>query len=160
MKYPRWFPFPTAWLKSFILLIVGGVAIGVTKTIFLEASEQSAYAIGSIEPIILSVVLIALSPIPTIAATHYLIHSILERVAPKLQADRVRKYPKLSGLWEGLLGWVAFWIATLITIIPICLFFSWDIPIEQQEEQLSSLSLAWWLIAAYVYHIEYLMRPE
>jgi hypothetical protein len=168
--YP-WFPYPTAWLKAFTLLIILGV---ITRLPFpFRILEYIASDTRNAELVIASVILILLSPITIIAFIHHLLHLVTSQFAPGIQAPEVGKVkgliPTLSSWWEGLYGWLVIVIATLLSF-SLCIFLfplfnlSFYIQVVDyssfQEIIITIFGILWLINASLLYQVEYLYRKR
>lgn len=168
--WPSWLPYPSCWLKSFVLMLFLRVI-----TFFSENLIKLGYNIAKIasSPELLAIFAIIglLSPIVIISFTHHYLHLLLRRFISAIQAPEIGivqgLVPKLMSWWEGLYGWLVIILSTLVAAL-ICTFilpiFHLNLtkPVEtytQFERQIIVIFGILWLIAgAFIYQIDYLVR--
>lgn len=153
MRWPSWFPYPTAWLKAIILY--GFLRLAGRLLNFAENFTYGLVRLAESPIVILYILLAILSPIALIAVTHNLIHQVITNRFPSIQSPMVKKYPLFMSWWEGLYGWLVIAISTLITLVVA--FFatgfadsSWTSP---DLEVL--LGVSWLIVSAGLYQSEY-----
>lgn len=163
MKYPAWFPYPSSWLKAFILgllLRAFGVVLEATGSFSVDLLQVLARSRNPALLIFL-MVMITLSPIPLIAVAHKLFHELLDRYIPSIQSPLVKQSPYLMSLWEGLYGWTVSFVATCCVIGVLCILspFAQDsVGGVSRLEVETTLGVIWLVFAAYLYQIEYLVE--
>ncbi len=168
---PAWIPYPGSWLSAILLtVLMGAIAFGIKLTSkpivqFLE-QNLSSHLMWSLAT--LSILL----PILVIAFAHHLLHLYLDRYFPDPQASEKTEgfFPGLMSWWEGMYGWLVIVISTILAIAILAAFssdssgyaflyymqtlFAWDEP----KHLLSAPVIGRTIIAAYLYHVEYLVR--
>jgi hypothetical protein len=118
-------------------------------------------------------ILALLSPIAAMAFAHHFFHLFINQFFPSIQAPEIGKLqglrPGLISWWEGLYGWLAIVLATLITT-SLCIIF---VPLfnlsynninfddnRLPETLQTMLVISWIFSTAFIYQIEYLMRQR
>lgn len=172
--YFRWYdyiPHPTAWFKAFIICSLLAFIVSSLK-ITGRVTYALAVLMDSPEILILFGIIAVLSPILIIAVFHHSLHLFISRFWGLFQAPEIGK-PKILPIgllswWEGLYGWLAIAVSTLVTLGGMALTISfYDINYHKIED-LSDLGvnfkievyfgIIWFINIAYIYHIEYLVR--
>ncbi len=117
------------------------------------------------EPLIITAVATLLLPIPAIALTHALIYQFLGRFIPGHPFKALREqgfFPVLLSLWEGIMGWLALALSTIITLSIGALIPSWRASLFASMLQVSEvptgLILIWLSTIAALYHLEALVE--
>ena len=119
-QWSVWFPYPSSWLKAFILAVFLRVIIFV-----IEMTGKVGYRIAdfanSIELLVVFIILSLLSPIPVITFTHHILHLFIGRFLPVIQTREIGKLhgliPGIISWWEGLYGWVVIIISTMLSLL-------------------------------------------
>ncbi|MCP2727150.1 hypothetical protein [Limnofasciculus baicalensis] len=170
-RWYDWFPYPTSWLKAFILCFVLAFIIGSIR-ITGRLTYALAILADSPEIFILFGITALLSPILIIAVLHQSFNLFMGRFLPfwkgsEIGIDKIFP-PGLLSWWEGLYGWLAIVLATLITMLTMAIFMSFfDFNYERIEyfsnygndwEIEGLFSLIWFVSVAYLYHLEQLVR--
>jgi len=186
--YPTWFPYPTSWLKAFVLALF----LTVLARVF-SFTEFFGYWLARLvnSPAILFIFLILalLSPIVAIAVTHHIFHRVVGKFLPSIQAPELGELkglkPGLVSWWEGLFGWLVIALSTLTTlsvlILIIPLFdleyhhryyyhyywynYYWDSDYWHNyywdnTNLLLCCEITWIVCAALIYQIEYLFKRK
>jgi len=182
--YPTWFPYPTSWLKAFVLALF----LTISSVVFIFThifGYLVARLIQSPELLVIFAILAVLSPIPAIAFTHHLFHRLLAKFIPSIQAPEIGKpqgfWPGLISWWEGLFGWLVIALSTLISI-SILIFimplfdldygniddyyyywhnYYWDYYYFNYRNELTlCIEVIWIICAAIIYQIEYLFKQK
>ncbi|MBD2664163.1 hypothetical protein B6N60_03792 [Richelia sinica FACHB-800] len=170
LSWPVWFPYPSSWLKTFILALFLRVII-----FFIEHTGKVgfrvAYSSDSLELAIIILILLILSPILLVAFTHHLLHVIISRFMPEIQAPEIGKcqgiYPGLISYWEGLYAWLVILISTLVSTLFATILisiFNIDLsdPVEFytdfEERIVAILAGIWMTTGALIYQIEFLFK--
>lgn len=170
MKYPKWFPYPSAWLNAILLGLLTGLA-GYVMRVFFWAGIGAMAMTEDPEPVVLLSALALLSPIVVIAIVHHCIHLLLSRLAPKIQAPEIGKitglFPGLFSWWEGLWSWTVMMTGILVTfIIALLTYEHFDIVLDSyttksdEERFISFLSFVFLVFAAYLYQFAYLIEQR
>jgi hypothetical protein len=169
-KWAFWIPYPTSWLKAFILAVILPV---VTYLIGVQDRTGSSivYISKSINILIISGLISLLSPIAIISFIHHFFHLFVGNLIPSIQAPEVGKVkgftPKLISWWEGLYGWLVIVLSTLIASCLIFIFVPESIVFESRiyhqvstANQLitSAFATLWTINAALLYQFEYLFK--
>ncbi|MBN4005365.1 hypothetical protein [Nostoc sp. LPT] len=118
--WPLWFPYPSSWLKAFILTLFLRVIIFVIKNTG-KVGYDIVYFVHSPELFFIFTILLILSPIPIISLTHHCLHLLISRFASETQAPEIGRtqglLPGIMSWWEGLYAWLIIAISTLIVLI-------------------------------------------
>jgi len=171
-QWSVWFPYPSSWLKAFILAVFLRVII-----FFVEITGKVGYRIAdfanSIELLVVFIILSLLSPIPVITFTHHILHLFLARFLPAIQTREIGKphglIPGIISWWEGLYGWLVIVISTLLAFLIFTLllpFFNLSFAKYPEnytpfEENIIVIFIITWLIkAALIYQLEYLVKQR
>lgn len=124
-RWASWFPYPTAWLKALILVLIFPIVlylIGVQD----RTGSSMAYLSNNRSIVIISWLISIISPIPIIAFIHHFLHLSIGNLVPAIQAPEVGKVkgftPKLISWWEGLYGWLVIVLSTLIASCLVHIF--------------------------------------
>lgn len=165
-----WFPYPSSWLKSLILTVFLSIVIIIVKFIGKTGVYLSAI-IGSPEMCVFFVILALLSPIPAIAEAHHIIHLLVARFYPKIQAPEIGKprglVPGLISWWEGLYGWVVIVLSTLTATVFCSIFLpflslSYEKVANEYNQSAQTIqalfAIVWMINAALIYQFEYLVK--
>ncbi len=170
-RWYDWFPYPTSWLKAFILCFVFAFIIGSIR-ITGRLTYALAILADSPEILILFGIIALLSPILIIAVVHHSFNLFIGRFLPfwkgsKIGIDKIFP-PGLLSWWEGLYGWLAIVLSTMITMLAMAVFMSFFDFNYERIEYLSNygydwkieglFSLIWFVSVAYIYHLEQLVR--
>ncbi len=169
MKYPKCFPYPSSWLNALFLSLLAGMNVYIVKSVFISGAVLLSYLSNRPDWLIPVTCSTLLSPIVAIAIVHHLIHLVLSRYFPKLQAPEIGIVkgivPNLMSLWEGIWGCAAIGIASVLTTLVgwiIHPLFSIDyqmsLPNGDSEQFFGLLALTWLTCAAYLYHCFYLVE--
>ncbi|MBD2563942.1 MULTISPECIES: hypothetical protein [Nostoc] len=170
--WPAYLPYPSCWLKSFILMVFLRV-IGFVTEILIKLGDGVANLVSSPELLAIFVIITLLSPIAVIAFTHHYLHLFFSRFISEIQAPEIGIVtgiiPKLMSWWEGLYGWLVIILSTLVTclvctiILPM-FHLSYIKPPEtytQFEQQIIVIFGIIWLIqGALIYQIDYLVKQR
>ncbi|MBD2569179.1 hypothetical protein [Anabaena lutea] len=168
--WPVWFPYPSSWLKSFILALFFRVITFVVQNTGKIGFQIANFA-NSPELLVIFFVIATLSPILVITFTHHLVHLFIGRFFPRLQAPEMNKIqgilPRIISYWEGLYGWlvtvISSLIAIMVTTISLPLFnLSYENPVESYNEFEQNVILifgcTWISMGAVIYQIEFLFK--
>lgn len=169
-RWAVWFPYPTSWLKAFILMLILSLIIYISD-VQHRIGDSLAYITINTEVLMISGLISILSPIPIISFIHHFIHLCIGNLIPKIQAPEIGKVtgfsPKLISWWEGLYGWL---VIALSTIISFCLIFiflpnnmigtitSSSITSEIHKIIIGIFGILWIINAALIYQFEYLFK--
>lgn len=168
-QWPAWFPYPSCWLKSFVLILFFRVI-----TFPGENLAKFGYNIAKsvISPELLAIFAITafISPIIIIAFSHHYLHLLLRRFTPEIQAPEVGNvqglFPKLMSWWEGLYGWAVIVLSTLIAtllctiILPLFHLSYTKLPENYtafEQQIIVIFGIIWLVNAALIYQIDYLV---
>ncbi|MEP0855976.1 hypothetical protein [Trichocoleus sp. DQ-U1] len=172
LRWYAWFPYPSSWLKAFVLiLLMSGL------TAIVRMTNTVGYVTARIvdSPSLFSVfgILALLSPIAAIAFAHHFLHLFINQFFPSIQAPEVGKIqglrPGLLSWWEGLYGWLAIVLATLITLILFIFFLplfnlSYNtlyVNNNRWSETIQAIIAVFWISsAAFIYQIDFLMKQR
>lgn len=168
MKYPKCIPYPSSWLNALFLSLLAGMNGYVVKSVFMSGARL-AYLFDQPDLLIPITCLTLLSPIVAIAIVHHLIHLVLSRYFPKLQAPEIGSVkgivPNLMSWWEGIWGCAAISIASVLTILTgwiihplFSINYQLPLPNGESERFFGLLALTWLTCAAYLYHCFYLVE--
>lgn len=115
--WPLWFPYPSSWLKAFILNLLLSVIIFVLKNP-VNLAYPIAYFTNSPQLFAIFTILLLLSPIPIISFTHHYLHLLISRFTSEIQAPEIGRVqgllPGLMSWYEGLYAWLVIAISTLV----------------------------------------------
>lgn len=172
LTWPVWIPYPSAWLKSVVLAIFLRVIVLVIKNAS-EVNYRLVELTNNLELFVILSILIILSPILVIAYTHHILHLCLNHFMADIQAPEIGKIkgilPGLMSWWEGLYGWLAIVISTLIAFFCITFFMPlFDINYtriiisysQPQESFINIFGIFYIIGAAIIYQIEYLVKQR
>ncbi len=183
--WPLWFPYPSSWLKSFILTLFLSVIIFVVNNTG-KLGYSIVYFVQSPELFAIFTILLILSPIPIvsfthhflhlllsrfISDTHHFLHLLLSRFISEIQAPEIGKtqglLPGIMSWWEGLYAWLVIAISTLAaaffsTILLPLFNLSYARSIEYYTQTQNNIIVMFGLFQisgmALTYQIEYLVR--
>ncbi|WP_353930727.1 hypothetical protein WJM97_21060 [Okeanomitos corallinicola TIOX110] len=169
-RWPIWFPYPNSWLKAlFIALFLRVIAFVFTNT--GELGFKIASFTNSPELLIIFSILAVISPIFVITFTHHIFHVIIGKFFPSIQAPEIGKtqvfMPGIVSIWEGLYGWMAIVLSTLISFLFIIIFFpisnlnlyqSVEFYTEFQETITVIFGSIWIITVALLYQIDFLFK--
>jgi hypothetical protein len=169
-KWAFWIPYPTSWLKAFILTFIFVVIVylfGVQG----RTGKSLAYLSSNPSTLAISGLISALSPIPIISFIHHFLHLFIGNLIPSIQAPEVGKVkgfmPKLIIWWEGLYGWLVITLSTLAASCLIFIFVPEKIIVQTRfysqvstgNQFITSAFVTLWTInAALLYQFEYLFK--
>jgi hypothetical protein len=165
-----WFPYPTSWLKAFILTFIF-LLIVYLFDVQDRSGKSLAYLSNSSSVLVISGLISILSPIPIISFIHHFLHLFIGNLIPAIQAPEVGKVrgfiPKIISWWEGLYGWLIIVLSTLTTCCLIFIFIPEEIVFKTrfarqmsvENSFISSVFATLWTInAALLYQFEYLFK--
>jgi hypothetical protein len=168
--WPAWFPYPSCWLKSFVLMIFLRVIIFVVKNL-VKVGFNIATFVSSPELFVIFAILAIIAPILTIAVTHHYLHLLLGSFISEIQAPEVGivkgLFPKLMSWWEGLYGWAVIVLSTLVAalfctiILPLFQLSYAKLPVyytEFEQQIIVIFGIVWLINGAFIYQIDYLVR--
>lgn len=166
-NWPTWIPVPRSWMDAlFLTLLMAGMQIGIgylwqLLSFLIHLQPRLVYLFG---------VMALLSPIALIAFLHHWLHGFLDRLVPDTQTPDVGKvegfFPGLMSWWEGLYGWLVSVLslivgfAILATIAPSVSMLNWVLAWSQGHLFPIIPTLVRVVIAAYLYHMEFLVRQH
>ncbi|YAF99042.1 MAG: hypothetical protein AB3A66_29035 (plasmid) [Nodularia sp. CChRGM 3473] len=170
IHWPSWLPYPSCWLKSFLLMLFLRIITFVSENL-VKLGYNIAQFTSSPELLAIFLIVALLSPIAIISFTHHYLHLLLGRFITEIQAPEVGivkgLVPKLMSWWEGLYSWLVIILSTLVAaffctlILPI-FHLSLTKPLEtytQFERQIIVIfGILWLITGAFIYQIEYLVR--
>ncbi|MDJ0800239.1 MAG: hypothetical protein QNJ51_26100 [Calothrix sp. MO_167.B12] len=167
-SYP-WFPYPSAWIKSLILVVIMGF---ISRTFApIKILEFIATSTQSPEITTFFLIFTLILPIAAIALTHHCLHLVINQLAPSIQAPEIGKIegflPNIISWWEGLYGWSVIILSSLLGV-SICIFlfpifnlnFSIDVNNYNsfQNNIIGIFGTVWIINAALLYHFEYQVK--
>lgn len=169
-RWPSWLPYPSCWLKSFVLMLFLRTIMFVGENLVRFGYNFGRF-INSPELFAIFAILALLSPIVIISVTHHYLHLLLGRFIAEIQAPEVGDVkglvPKLMSWWEGLYGWLVITLSTLMAFL-LCTFIlpifnlSYTEPLETytkfQEQIIVVFGILWLIIGALIYQIDYLVK--
>ncbi len=171
-RWPAWFPYPSSWVRTFVLMLWIGIVVRVVGFwiaiigLTLSATQQDMgsflRALGLIIP--LSVVILS-----------YLHHILF---LDKSQVTYTRWIPTPRSLWEGLYAPIVALLSLIMVVVLILPFFpmvptcnygaefelascigSYQAEISNYLTTIAEVSTVIWVVtAAYLYQIDYLIR--
>jgi hypothetical protein len=176
MQYPKWLPYPSAWLNALLLLLLLS-GVGVVMRWLFYYSIAIATRGATVETFIAMVILISLLPIVLIAIVHHILHLWMSRYAPSLKAPEIGTisgfFPTLFSWWAGIVGWAAMIFSCLgVTLVATLTYKLFGIDAEAIAYRLALgeygiiphlygktfdrfvllQSLSWLTFSAYIYH--------
>jgi hypothetical protein len=169
-RWPTWLPYPSCWLKSFVLMLFLRVIMFVAENLVRFGYNFAKFA-SSLELLVIFALVTVLSPIAVISFTHHYLHLLLGRFLAEIQAPEVGDVkglvPKLMSWWEGLYGWLVITLSTLMAFL-LCTFIlpifnlSYKEPLEAytqfQEQIIVVFGILWLITGALIYQIDYLVK--
>jgi hypothetical protein len=168
--WPVWFPFPSSWLKAFILAIFMRVIIVVIQNTG-ELGYRIANFTKSPELFVIFAIMAILSPIVVISFTHHCLHLFISCFIPEIQALEIGKtqglLPGIMSWWEGLYGWLVIILSKLIATCISIIFFPFsnlsyiqylEYYIPFNERLFVIFSIFYLIIGALIYQLEYLVK--
>ncbi|MEA5579727.1 hypothetical protein VB620_00045 [Nodularia harveyana UHCC-0300] len=169
-RWPLWLPYPSCWLKSFVLTLFLRVIIFVAE-ILVKVGYNFANFTRSPEILAIFIIITLLSPIPVIAFTHHFMHLIFSRFIPEIQAPEIGMVkgliPKLMSWWEGIYAWLVITLSTLISFLVLTIVLplfqlSYATAVESytlfQQTIIVIFGFMWLIQGALIYQIDYLVR--
>ena len=165
-----WIPYPSAWMSALLLLLLTGMLTYGATAVFDLGSWLSR-----ISPNLSLLLAIAalLTPMVLIAIAHHVLHLCLDCFFPDSKVDSRDAnsgfFPGLMSWWEGMYGWFVIVLTTLLTLgilgsftathfdyyrMLYDLLRSWD----KTRHFFTIPSFLWLVIAAYLYHFEFLVH--
>ncbi|MBW4624399.1 MAG: hypothetical protein KME49_02495 [Brasilonema octagenarum HA4186-MV1] len=164
LKLPRWFPYPSSWLNALILsMFMTGLVALIRRSNALDFN----FAKWSDNPELLtiSVILVAILPIPAIAFFHHFFISRFISAIPGEGIINIKGFvPGLISWWESLYSWLVFVLSTLIAILlssPFLPLFKLNYETiinshTQPHKNIQAIFAIFWIISAAIfYQIEY-----
>ncbi|MFN6438012.1 MAG: hypothetical protein RMY35_014080 [Nostoc sp. DedSLP01] len=100
--WPLWFPYPSSWLKAFILAFFFLKVIMFVINRTGNVGYRIAYFVNSPELFVMFTILLFLSPIPIVSFTHHCLHWFVSKFISEIQAPEVGK---TEGLLPGIMSW-------------------------------------------------------
>jgi hypothetical protein len=163
---PAWIPALNAWMSAVLLvLLVRGLAVIIDRILGLGFSVMDI----SMKWKVILYFLALLSPILVIAIAHHFLQIFLDRFFPETRSAEVDRpqgvIPGLMSWWEGFYGWMAISLALIVSyMFEFLLLFVWDSPYsllawwDEIEDLFTWPTLVRIITAAYLYHLEYIVR--
>jgi hypothetical protein len=171
-RWPVWLPYPSCWLKSFILMLFLRL-IGFMIEFLIKFSYGVAKFANSPELIVISGILVLLSPIIIIAFTHHYLHLVFSRFISEIQAPEIGNVkgllPQLMSWWEGLYGWLVIVLSTLIAglfctlVLPVFGLNYTKTPenyTEFEKQIILMFGIIWLTQGSLIYQIDYLVKQR
>ncbi|TVU52806.1 MAG: hypothetical protein EA414_15440 [Arthrospira sp. PLM2.Bin9] len=155
-KWPRWFPYPSSWLRTtglflwaFLVLTIFARFGGFWSSFIYDISNNHHLAL-----LILASSLI--SAIAVFSYSHHFITSALKK--PR----KFSKYPGSQSIWEGILAVIILCIATLVFLIVVVPFYPDQCYSYSSycEFVVSSGMLISFISTLYLYQAEFLIRKH
>jgi hypothetical protein len=156
---PAWFPYPRAWLRALGLVLLSAATVVILKILMywgLPVSLILSELWRDPTPTRIFLIAVGLAiPIILISCIHYILFG----------KSRPRWSPKLKSLWVGCFSWIVIIASTFVSlgcVLPfidryrLSYFELGDIHFTDAE--VSCLNTIWIITAAYLCHIEYLLK--
>ncbi len=168
-RWAVWFPYPTSWLKAFVLTLILSLIIYISD-VQDRIGDSLAHITRSTAVLIISGLISILSPIPIVSFIHHFLHLCIGNFMPTIQAPEIGKVtgfsPKLISWWEGLYAWLVIALSTIITSCLVFIFLPDEMIISIISSRLASedekitiiFGLLWIINAALIYQFEYLFK--
>ncbi len=169
MHWPKWFPYPSAWINAAILALLLGV---ITFAMRLVIDVGKAFVVSSDRPstaltaITFFLALFLLIPIPVIAIVHHVIFIVMTQVTDNRCQNR-NLFPGLMSWAEALRSWMVTNVSMLLTLMLFTLWlYCFDpehdlLQVELQKEPIIlALALIWFIFCACLYQVEYLANQQ
>ncbi|RMG14450.1 MAG: hypothetical protein D6728_02645 [Cyanobacteria bacterium J055] len=169
--YPKWVPYPSSWLRTFVTLLVLGPT-GILISVFgLWGSLGTLFggSTGNVPlpgvPIRLAVTaLVLLLPTTILAYVYHLFTLILN--AKSISVQHPRWFPTWRSWREGLTGVIVMGLSFTVAFLVVSwyrpdLVINSDAIAETDQETIATfLTLVWLISAAYLYQWDYLVREK
>ncbi|MTJ06517.1 hypothetical protein [Anabaena sp. UHCC 0204] len=171
--WPEWFPYPSSWLKAFILALFLGIIIRIISFTGNIGYKMANFA-NSPELFMIVTILVIILPIFIITFTHHIFHIFIKKLFPKIQSPEMQNVqgyiPTIVSIWEGLYGWLVICLSSLIaSLLTIFLSPISDINFYEttkfyrdyesyQETILTILGLTWITTGALIYQVDFLFK--
>ncbi len=168
-RWAVWFPYPTSWLKAFILMLILSLIIYISD-VQDRIGDSLAHITRSTAVLIISGLISILSPIPIVSFIHHFLHLCIGNLMPTIQSPEIGKVtglsPKFISWWEGLYAWLVIALSTIIASCLVFIFLPDDMIIRIIRSRLTSenekiaiiFGLLWIINAALIYQFEYLFK--
>ncbi|MBW4621911.1 MAG: hypothetical protein KME17_21425 [Cyanosarcina radialis HA8281-LM2] len=163
---PAWIPAFNAWMSAVLLVIlIRGLAVVIDRIWGLGFDLMAL----PIKWKVILYFLALLSPILVIAIAHHFLQMFLDRFFPETRSAEIHHpegvIPSLMSWWEGFYGWMAISLATIVSLMfeflllptgnsPYSLLAWWD----EIKDLFTLPTLVRIITAAYLYHLEYIVR--
>ncbi|MEA5551585.1 hypothetical protein VB713_11440 [Anabaena cylindrica UHCC 0172] len=171
LTWPVWFPYPSSWLKSFIIAFFLRIIIRIIS-FSGNIGYKLAYFANSPELFMIVTILVIILPIFIITFAHHILHIYIKKFFPKIQSPEMQNVqgftPGIVSIWEGLYGWLVIClsssIAFLITILIILPIFNISFyettrfNSDYEEIILSIFGFIWTTTGAVIYQIDFLFK--
>lgn len=156
---PAWFPYPRAWLRALGLVLLSAAIVVILKILMywgLPVSLILSKLRRDPTPTRAFLIAVGLAiPIILISCIHYILFG----------KSRPRWSPKLKSLWVGCFSWIAIVMSTLVSLGLVLPFIDryrlsyFELSdIDFTDIEVSCLNTIWITTAAYLCHIEYLLK--
>ncbi|MGM3304429.1 hypothetical protein ACSQ6I_00305 [Anabaena sp. WFMT] len=169
-NWPVWFPYPSSWLKAFVLALF----LRIISFVFTNTGKfgyKIAYFTNSPELLMVFAILAIISPIFVITYTHHIFHTIISQFFPKIQALEIGNpkglIPGIVSIWEGLYGWLVIWLSTLISCLVLIIVFpisnlnfpqSFEFYTDLEKIIVAIIICIWIFAGALFYQVDFLFK--
>lgn len=152
--WPAWFPYPRAWLRSFVLMLWMFIVLRVALFWGSLSGIVFSEALNDPEPVLWFLGVSILAAIVVFAYTH---HFLLG----KPTKHRWPKWlPSPKSLWEGVFASVVMILAIVIGVMRVMPFHDFSIYTSQArlETEGTWFGFICFVTATYLYQVEFLLR--
>jgi hypothetical protein len=168
LKWPTWIPYPISWLNALALAGLMTLYFSLIGSLFSETIRALVEPfpfrnlIGYPRPYtgllsLLLLVFMVILPVVFIALVHHWLHLLLTRFLPAVQSPIIGPtkgwFPGFMSWWEGVWG-LCVTVAGLFFGITLAAMF----PMNELEKVARIVGVAWFICAAYLYQLFYLVE--
>jgi hypothetical protein len=167
-KWPVWFPYPSSWLRMFVLILWTAIVVRFFGFWGMMIGETLSDILGHPKPLLNALGLAVFGSI--------LVHSYLYYILVDQDSSPSKKtFPTSRSLWEGTYAMIVLLLSIIITVLIISPFFPWDncyfsrayesliycYRFQSYGETLSILAVVVGLTSGlYLYQLEYVIRNK
>ncbi|MDJ0519822.1 MAG: hypothetical protein QNJ74_27365 [Trichodesmium sp. MO_231.B1] len=123
---PKWFPYPSAWLKA--LIMISFLTLAIAKVRYFELGIYFVKLEGSLELLVCLSIIILFFLIPVFAFAHHfliLLFYTIREIFSKRYRYNLFFFPAIISWWKALYSWLVIIISTLAAILVSTLILPW-----------------------------------
>ncbi len=150
--WPSWFPYPISWLRSLCILLWAGVVLRIAEFWGIVLGTIVSRIMEDPRPLLWFLGMALLAAVLVFSWGHHL-----------LWGKRVKRWPSWFptpiSLWEGLYAPIVLTLASVVAFVCVMPFHSLEYyDAAPTETELKWFAGIWFVTAAYLYQVEYLLR--